>query len=171
MKEESHEKGIPSSPPSLMSQTQWVLLLLLGATIVAVLAGWLDVISQAIMQYLEPLMLLNTLFLSGMLLFVGFSFYYSLSVRANWFERRWKNCPLIHFAKYGYADDWIDVTEEVRDRIGNDGILRVTAGNHLAGDPHHGHGKDLIIKYTLNGNQGNKSVKEGVTIEIPKNKS
>jgi hypothetical protein len=63
-------------------------------------------------------------------------------------------------AYYGSTEHKFDVTEQLRARLENN-ILEITASNDIAGDPHHGVLKTLIVDYTVNGLRVKKEFTEG----------
>lgn len=69
-------------------------------------------------------------------------------------------------AKYGARDTWIDVTEQVRERI-HSNTLDIKASNALAGDPLFGVPKTLTVEYLLDGEQKTAALREGATLRIP----
>jgi hypothetical protein len=75
---------------------------------------------------------------------------------------------LILEAVYGDLPDGgkVDVTTEVA-RLVDDGSLRLEATNVLFGDPAEQESKTLQVSYSLNGDRGQVSVKEGETLLIP----
>ena len=69
-------------------------------------------------------------------------------------------------AKYGAHDTWIDVTEQVREKI-NGYTLEIRASNLIAGDPLFGVTKTLKLEYVLDGERKTATLREGVTLLIP----
>jgi len=69
-------------------------------------------------------------------------------------------------AKYGARDKWIDITEQVREKINNH-TLTIGASNAIAGDPLYGIPKRLKVEYELDGEHKTAEVREGVILHIP----
>jgi hypothetical protein len=69
-------------------------------------------------------------------------------------------------AKYGAEDHHVDVTEEVNGAI-NHGRLRLLVGNHLRGDPAPNTPKKLVVRYSHEGRELEKTVNEGVELNLP----
>jgi hypothetical protein len=62
-------------------------------------------------------------------------------------------------ARYGNGDDWIDVTEKVKEIVSKRGEIK--SSNRLGKDPCFGVPKKLVIKYIHEGEELIKSVREG----------
>ena len=73
---------------------------------------------------------------------------------------------VIHEAKYGSGDGWLDVADRLRGAISG-GALRVQATNELGGDPRVGAQKTLRVEYSLGGERRLKTVGEGAWLTIP----
>ena len=69
-------------------------------------------------------------------------------------------------ARYGAGSSWVDVTEQLRQRVVND-TLSVRASNELAGDPIYGTSKDLVVQYRLDGKDYTVTVPEEHTLQLP----
>jgi hypothetical protein len=166
MNTETDDARLPSSLPGLTAHTIGALLTVAGASGLAVLTGLWEALSKAILPNLEGRLLLNTV---GCLLAAILLLLWILCAqwrRISGLEDKWKDFPIIHQAKYGFGDDWRDATEAVI-RCIHDGVLDVTSGNHLVGDPHHGHSKDLVIDYSVGGISKHAAIPEGATRTIP----
>jgi len=59
-----------------------------------------------------------------------------------------------------------DVTGKIKEMVKNN-MLKITASNNLAGDPHPHHVKNLIIDYMINGIEKREVIREGETKIIP----
>jgi len=69
-------------------------------------------------------------------------------------------------AEYGAHDTWVDVTDQVREKIDSN-TLRIRASNAIAGDPLFGVPKTLKLEYVLDGERKTAQVREGTTLRIP----
>lgn len=69
-------------------------------------------------------------------------------------------------AVYGTADHHIDVTAKLNDLISGN-KLRVYAGNQLGGDPCPNTAKSMMVKYQYKGQELERNVKEGATLDLP----
>ena len=69
-------------------------------------------------------------------------------------------------ARYGARETWIDVTEEIRQKV-SDNTLEITASNAIAGDPLYGVPKILQLQYLLDGEHKTAALWEGATLRIP----
>jgi hypothetical protein len=73
---------------------------------------------------------------------------------------------VIHEAKYGAGDDWLDVSDVLRGAI-QDGALSIMAGNNLAGDPKEGTYKTLRVEYSVGGERRLKTIGENGRLQLP----
>ncbi|NIQ99905.1 MAG: hypothetical protein GTN78_06840, partial [Gemmatimonadales bacterium] len=69
-------------------------------------------------------------------------------------------------ATYGAHGTWVDVTEQVREKISNN-TLRIRASNAIAGDPLFGVVKTLRLEYVLDGTRKTAALREGAELRIP----
>lgn len=75
-------------------------------------------------------------------------------------EKKFEKCDIIVIsAVYGARDKWIDVTEEVKEKIESEG--EVKSCNRLGGDPIYGVKKSMIIKYEIGSQEIEKKIPEG----------
>jgi hypothetical protein len=72
----------------------------------------------------------------------------------------------LHSAKYGAMGEFRDITAILAERL-TQGHLQVYAGNHLAGDPCQGVGKELIVDYSYDGERHTRIVREGEILSLP----
>lgn len=68
---------------------------------------------------------------------------------------------VIDRAMYGIGSKYVDVTVRIQDNVNVDHIDLLVDNRYLGGDPVPGVKKELVVKYTLNG--------ETITIAIPEN--
>jgi hypothetical protein len=76
---------------------------------------------------------------------------------------------LLRIVKAEYKTDdshSIDVSDKIRRMVFNN-KLKITPTNELAGDPHRGHVKNLVIDYNVGGIANKAVIKEGETKIIP----
>ena len=73
---------------------------------------------------------------------------------------------LIRTAFYGARGKFVDVTTALRDRV-EDGKLRTSASNELAGDPAFGIGKELVVEYQVGSLRFVRAVHEGGSVHLP----
>jgi hypothetical protein len=60
----------------------------------------------------------------------------------------------------------MDVTHKLNQRISNN-TLDIVASNAIAGDPHPGFVKDLVIKYKVNGKEHTRTFPEKAKVVLP----
>ena len=69
-------------------------------------------------------------------------------------------------ATYGAQDTWIDVTEQIREKV-DDNALSIRASNAIAGDPLYGVPKILTAEYILDGDRKTSQAREGIVLHVP----
>ncbi len=69
-------------------------------------------------------------------------------------------------AKYGARDTWLDVTEQVKQKVDSN-TLSLGVSNAIAGDPLYGVPKTLKVEYVVDGKRKTAELREGTVLNIP----
>jgi hypothetical protein len=72
---------------------------------------------------------------------------------------------VIHSAKYGVGDSWLNVKKPIMQRLQQFGLVR--ADNALAGDPQRGTAKVLRMDFTFRGSRQQADIPEGGIVQFP----